>query len=233
MSKFLDKSGVQTLWGKVKEAVSNSANEFESKLGAANGIATLGSDSKLTPSQLPALKTINGESVVGSGNITIDLGIYQIVDSLPASNQNPNKIYLVLTSPATQQEQDVYTEYLWTGTGWEKLGEYKAAIDLAPYLKKEDIVTEVSKAGFAKLSETEVVSDIEFESSTNGVEAKISITDGDEGTSKADVTGTIPKASATGNGVMTSDQFTKLGGIAEQATKDEAITSEELAAILV
>ena len=51
--------------------------------GAANGVATLGSDSKLTASQLPALKTINGSSIVGSGNITIDLSLYKLVDALP------------------------------------------------------------------------------------------------------------------------------------------------------
>lgn len=210
MAKYLDKAGLQTLWAKVKEqdAAQIKANVTD-KLGVANGIATLGSDSKLNASQLPALKTVNGESIVGSGNITIDLGIYQIVESLPESNQNPNKIYLVLTSPATAQEQDIYTEYLWANNKWEKLGEYKAEIDLTPYVKKNELDTLVDAAGYIKESEVDdKVKELEYVKFTDAV-------------------------SGSKNGVMTIALFNKLNAIAEQATKDEAITSEELDEILV
>lgn len=219
MANFLDKSGVELLWSKVKEqdAAQIKANVTD-KLGVANGIATLGADAKLTASQLPALKTVNGESIVGSGNIAIDLSIYQIVDSLPESNQNPNKIYLVLTSPATGQSQDVYSEYLWTGTAWEKLGEYKATVDLTPYLKIEDIAEKVAEAGF--LTEDDVKGILEDESVVTEDDIKdfVKFTD-------------VPTSSK--NGVMTYAQVTKLEGIADEATKDAAIPTSELEAIFV
>lgn len=50
--------------------------ELNNKVGAANGIATLDTDSKLTANQLPSLKTINGSSLVGTGDIELDLSDY-------------------------------------------------------------------------------------------------------------------------------------------------------------
>ena len=77
MTKFLDLQGLQTAWARTKEYVSNVLKTSVSdRLGKANGIATLGADSKLTPSQLPTLKTVNGQSVIGSGDIAIDLSLY-------------------------------------------------------------------------------------------------------------------------------------------------------------
>lgn len=153
MGKFLDKQGVTLLWGKTKELLNSKGNEILNTKGQPNGLASLDGDGKLEASQLPSLKTINGESIVGSGNITIDLGIYQIVESLPESNQNPNKIYLVLSE--TSGTQNLYTEYLWTGSAWEQLGEYKAAVDLTPYVKNDDLANKVAQAGFLKESDLE------------------------------------------------------------------------------
>lgn len=53
--------------------VTNEAQIPLSQKGVASGVATLGTDGKLTAGQLPAMKTVNGVSVVGSGNISIDL----------------------------------------------------------------------------------------------------------------------------------------------------------------
>lgn len=282
MGKFLDKSGVEKLWAKTKGHVATEIGKIDvsgdiadaiktnvtDKLGAASGIATLGSDSKLTASQLPALKTVNGESIVGSGNIAIDLNIYQIVDSLPESNQNPNKIYLVLTSPATGQEQDVYTEYLWTGTKWEKLGEYKAEVDLADYLKTADLKEEGKKAGLVTFDDVAtkdkngLLPKEVFTGSNNdfniltGFQLSKYYRDEDSESdgivlcftkTRIDRTGytthddmyhfTLPLASDNYNtyhsGLMSKDESSKLKAIAAEATKDEAISSEELDAILV
>ena len=87
------------------------------------------------------LKTVNGESLVGSGDITIDLSLYIVVSSLPTSDINSDKIYLVDNNSGASQ--NTYTEYIYTGdttatydsTKWEKLGEYRAEIDLSGYLK--------------------------------------------------------------------------------------------------
>lgn len=105
-----------------------------SEKGKANGVATLGTDGKLTAAQMPAMKTINGESVVGSGNIKIDLSLYKVVTDFPTSNIDATKIYLKLSSSTA--EKNVYAEYIYTGdttaaydaSKWEKLGEAQTSI---------------------------------------------------------------------------------------------------------
>lgn len=105
-----------------------------SEKGKANGVATLGTDGKLTAAQMPAMKTINGESVVGSGNIKIDLSLYKVVTDFPTSNIDATKIYLKLASSTA--EKNVYAEYIYTGdttaaydaSKWEKLGEAQTSI---------------------------------------------------------------------------------------------------------
>lgn len=138
--------------------VTNDAQVKRTEMGAASGVATLGTDGKLTAAQLPALKTINGTSVVGSGNIAIDLSLYKVVTSLPTTGIDATKIYLVLSG--TKGTQNNYTEYIYTGDTaaaynagkWEKLGEYKAAVDLTPYVKFTDLAT-ASKAGAMSASD--------------------------------------------------------------------------------
>lgn len=105
-----------------------------SEKGTANGVATLGTDGKLTAAQMPAMKTINGESVVGSGDIKIDLSLYKVVTDFPTSNIDATKIYLKLASSTA--EKNVYAEYIYTGdttaaydaSKWEKLGEAQTSI---------------------------------------------------------------------------------------------------------
>lgn len=105
-----------------------------SEKGKADGVATLGTDGKLTAAQMPAMKTINGESVVGSGNIKIDLSLYKVVTDFPTSNIDATKIYLKLASSTA--EKNVYAEYIYTGdttaaydaSKWEKLGEAQTSI---------------------------------------------------------------------------------------------------------
>lgn len=178
MGKYLSKTGVQTVWDKVKQYVNNiTKTGVTDKLGAANGIATLDSNSKLNESQLPNLKTINNESIIGSGNITIDLNLYVIVSSLPTQNIDSNKIYLVVAND--DYTENKYNEYIYVNGTWELIGSYRSEIELADYIKKTDLATD------------------------------------------------------TKNGLMSSNDFSKLAGIAEQATKDEAITDEELEEILI
>lgn len=57
--------------------VTNDAQVKRTEMGAVNGVATLGADGKLTVGQLPGMKTVNGESILGSGDITIDLSLYK------------------------------------------------------------------------------------------------------------------------------------------------------------
>ena len=114
--------------------VTNVAQIPLSQRGAASGVATLGTDGKLTATQLPAMKTVNGVSVVGSGNISIDLSLYKVVDSLPTTGIDATKIYIV---PAkTTEDKNIKAEYIYTGNPastydaakWEKLGEAQTNI---------------------------------------------------------------------------------------------------------
>lgn len=105
-----------------------------SEKGTASGVATLGTDGKLTAAQMPAMKTVNGESVVGSGDIKIDLSLYKVVTDLPTSDIDATKIYLKLASSTA--DKNVYAEYIYTGdttvaydaSKWEKLGEAQTSI---------------------------------------------------------------------------------------------------------
>lgn len=114
--------------------VTNEAQIPLSQRGAASGVATLDTDGKLTSAQLPAMKTVNGVSVVGSGNISIDLSLYKVVDSLPTTGIDATKIYIV---PAkTTEDKNIKAEYVYTGnpastydaSKWEKLGEAQTNI---------------------------------------------------------------------------------------------------------
>lgn len=125
--------------------VTNEAQIPLSQKGAANGVATLGADGKLTAAQLPALKSVNGISVVGSGNISIDLSLYKVVDTLPTKGIDATKIYIV---PAqTTGDKNIKVEYVYTGnptsaydaSKWEKLGEAQTNIVVDAYLSDTSI----------------------------------------------------------------------------------------------
>lgn len=63
--------------------------------------------------------------------------LYSIVTSLPTSDIDKNKIYIVASEEGV--ENNIYTEYIYTENNtWEKLGEFKADIDLDQYVKKTD-----------------------------------------------------------------------------------------------
>lgn len=116
MTKYLSLTGLQTL-------VDNIDNKYASKTSVPSAYQP---------------KITAGTGLAFSGNtlnITLDTTLYQVVEELPESGQNPNKIYLILGQAG---DQNTYTEYLWVSNKWEKLGEYKAAIDLTPYLTKTE-----------------------------------------------------------------------------------------------
>lgn len=138
--KFLDGNGVATLWAKIKSHVQDKLQEHVDNIkGRPNGLATLNQEGQLDENQLPPFKTINGQSVQGSGNIEIDVELYEVVTSLPTSNIKTNKIYLIVDSDGVNTNE--YEEYLYVNNKWEQVGKYKANVDLTPYVKKSDIVS--------------------------------------------------------------------------------------------
>lgn len=147
--KFLDSAGVTTLWSKVKTYISTQfTNYTTTNKGKANGFASLDTNGKLPTAQLPSLKTINGESLVGTGNITLNVDLYEIVSVLPTTDINVNKIYLVVDSNGITT--NVYEEYLYVNNKWELIGKYKAGIDLTPYVKFTDTATSTKNGAMSK-----------------------------------------------------------------------------------
>lgn len=140
MGKFLDSNGVTTMWNKTKALVANKIDdEVNDKLGKSEGIATLDTSGKLPTAQLPSLRTVNGTSIVGDGDISIDLSLYMVVDSLPTTDINEDKIYLVVDT--NNVEGNIYDEFIYVNNSWEKLGSYRATVDLADYIKDTDALT--------------------------------------------------------------------------------------------
>lgn len=96
-------------------------------VGKANGVASLDSNGSVPIEQL--------------GNI--DTTLFLIVRELPTTNIKTNKIYLVPNQDG--QGNNVYIEYLYVENVWEKLGEFKAEIDLSGYVKSDAIYQCIKK----------------------------------------------------------------------------------------
>lgn len=68
----------------------------------------------------------------------IDTTIYRFVETLPTANIEADKIYVVVNSKSTDQE-NTYIEYSYINNKWEKIGEFKANTDLSDYYTKSDV----------------------------------------------------------------------------------------------
>lgn len=82
-------------------------------------------------------KLIAGSGIDITDNVVscvLDLTLYKIVSELPTEDIDTTKIYLVVDSEGTHG--NLYKEYIYVDGEWELLGEYKADIDLSPYLTK-------------------------------------------------------------------------------------------------
>lgn len=84
-----------------------------------------------------SLATVNGTSLENGVNISIDLTLFKVVTTLPTTDIDTTKIYLVKSAETTTG--NLYTEYIYADGAWEKLGEYKSDVDLSDYAKTADI----------------------------------------------------------------------------------------------
>lgn len=80
----------------------------------------------------------NGISIVGN-TIQLNFSLYKIVTSLPSTDIDRNKIYLIRSTDS--ETQNIYKEYLYTDSGWEKLGEFVTPDDLSIYATKTELST--------------------------------------------------------------------------------------------
>lgn len=159
------------------------ANGSVKTLNASNGIAGLDSKGNVPLSQL--------------GNL--DTTVAEVVTALPTTNIKKH-IYLIKDTGGVTQNQ--YEEYIYTGdtsakydaSKWEKLGDFRATVDLKDYAKKIDTIKSLT-----------------FEN--KGSSLFLSVTTGDDISSSDNV----PTASSSTDGIMSATDKIKLNGIEAHA----------------
>lgn len=155
LSKFasLVKGSINTAQSTANTAKTNAANAQKT---ADNAVTAAAGALAEAQKKVASVKTINGKSLTGSGNLTLgDLGIdttlCEVVATLPdASTAKSGRIYLVKSTASGTD--NVYKEYVRLSKNetlpsgqaglvfyWEQLGEWKANVDLSPYVKKTDL----------------------------------------------------------------------------------------------
>lgn len=168
------------------------------EIGSANGIATLDSKGNVPLSQL--------------GNL--DTTVAEVVTALPTTNIKKH-IYLIKDADGVTQNK--YEEYIYTGdtsatydaSKWEKLGDFRATVDLKDYAKKSEAVAKITHV----VDQTHIT--VNYSTIDN-----VSL-------GAASFFG----ASNTNAGLMIPADKIKLNGIASGATADSAITTAEIDAL--
>lgn len=251
---FLGKSGVSRVWSLMKTYVASVKTSLEESINAVAG------DKQDMLVSGTNIKTLNGNSLLGSGDITIDLTLYKLVDELPTENIDTNKIYLVQSE--TEGESNVYTEYIYANSAWEKMGEYKSDVDLSPYAKTADV--ETSLALKADKSDTYTKTEVDTKITASGtfvkddyytktdidtalggkvdtVEGKGLSTNDYDDTEKAAVAANTAARHTHGNKTVldattasyTTEEQTKLTGIAANATADGELSESDIDEVCV
>lgn len=152
-------------------------------IGEANGVAGLDANGNVPLDQL--------------GNL--DTTVSEVVTALPTTNIKKH-IYLIKDTSGVSQNQ--YEEYIYTGdtsatydaSKWEKLGDFRATVDLADYAKK-----------------SETLSNLVWQQ--RGSDLFLAITMGN-GTNTSEA---MPTASSSTTGAMSNTDKVKLDGIEARA----------------
>lgn len=85
------------------------------------------------------IKTFNGQSILGTGNIEFEQGkTITVVTELPQTG-DPDRIYLVPNE--SSRTNDIYDEYIWLveQSKWEFLGNKHVDVDLTDYYTKKEV----------------------------------------------------------------------------------------------
>ena len=147
--KYITDENLKRFGTNVKLAIKASETTLNTEIGKAKTAAQAAAEAaagalKEAQAKIPkgALATINGQSLENGGNIELDFTVAEFVSKLPeVATASKSKIYLVASSESGTQ--NTYAEYIKVtvdGTDkFEKLGEYKAEMDLAPYAKAADL----------------------------------------------------------------------------------------------
>ena len=184
------------------------ANGSVKTLNANNGIAGLDSKGNVPLAQL--------------GNL--DTTVAEVVTALPTTNIKKH-IYLIKDASGVTQNQ--YEEYIYTGdtsaaydaSKWEKLGDFRATVDLADYAKKVETVDyssiRVNKEVITNTPQGLIEKQVIWFNSLGGKGGSIE----------------LEEATSNMSGLMSIRDKNKLNYIANGATADSAITTAEIDAL--
>lgn len=217
--QFLDLNGLTHFWSKVKTFVSNeylsltggtingnvniSGNVSALQFKKTNGTST---QVLIADGSVKGINSANGVAGLDSnGNVplaqlgNLDTTVAEVVTALPTTNIKKH-IYLIKDASGVTQNQ--YEEYIYTGdtsatynaSKWEKLGDFRATVDLADYAKK-----------------SETLSILVWEQ--RGSDLFLAITTGD-GNHASEA---MPTASSSTTGAMSNTDKVKLDGIEARA----------------
>lgn len=124
-----------------EENLKDACVQLDEEVKAANdNIAILGAEAgNLAKTKQDRL--VPGTGIAIQGNViscTLDESVFVVKQSLPEQPDSgkENKIYVVPNPDG--QGDDIYDEYAWVNGKWEKLGSFKASVDLSAYQTKQD-----------------------------------------------------------------------------------------------
>lgn len=172
MKTYLDETGLALLWAKIKDQDSKWTTKAGEAIDNLSQAVTEGMAKKQdTLVSGTNIKTINGKSILGSGDIGIDFSLYKLVTELPTSNIDITKIYILLNSSSTETVNQ-YTEYIYLNNAWEKIGEFK---DLSGFAIKSDTVSgvELDSVGASKTDIVITLNTIYADSTVKGVDINL------------------------------------------------------------
>ena len=229
--KFLDSNGLTYFWNKIKTFIGNnylsltggtingdvniSRNVSALQFKKTNGTST---QVLIADGSVKGINSANGVAGLDANGYVplaqlgnLDTTVAEVVTTLPTTNIKKH-IYLVKDASGVTQNQ--YKEYLYTGntsatydaSKWEKLGDFRATVDLANYAKKSEAANKVN----ANYTQTSIF-------------IKFIAVDGHD-LSSLELSG----ASSNQAGLMIAPDKNKLNGIASGATADSAITAAEI-----
>lgn len=124
-----------------EENLKDACMQLDEEVKAANdNIAILGAEAaNLAKTKQDKLSAGTGIAIQGNTiSCTLDTNVFEVVQSLPERPETgkENKIYVVPNPDG--QGDNVYDEYAWINGAWEKVGEFKAEVDLSAYQTKQD-----------------------------------------------------------------------------------------------
>ena len=98
--------------------------------------------------------------------VTLDTTLFKVVESLPTAPaaSDANKIFLVRDS-SSKASGNAYIEYMYVNKAWEEIGRQQVEVDLAPYLKKNDLTATVSSSSISIQKGSEKLVGVAFNAS--------------------------------------------------------------------